>query len=72
MLRGSDGTEIVVVGTVDDACGVVPDELGAELFPGGGTEGNLCFQVGENEGGFVLTHEPLWSLSSERRYLRLE
>ena len=35
-------------------CGLIPDELGAELLPGGKTEGNLCFKVSEDETGFVL------------------
>ena len=36
-------------------CGVLPDELEAILYIGGSTRGNTCFEVGENETGFILS-----------------
>ena len=55
-----------------NSCGVVPDVLGAELFPGGRTQGNVCFQVEGDDKNFVLIHEPFWSFDGERRFLRLK
>ena len=66
------GDKRVVYKTFEDSCGFIPDELDAELFPGGKTEGNICFQVGNDEGGFVLIHEPLSAFDEERRFLSLE
>ena len=57
-------------------CGVViPDPLGGDvfnvkLFPGGQTEGNICFQIPEDEGGLILIHEPGFG-SGSRRFLSL-
>ena len=52
-------------------CGFTPDRLDAELFPGGKTDGNICFQVDENDGGFVLIHQPEYD-DETRRFLSLE
>jgi hypothetical protein len=35
-------------------CGFIPDDLDADLFPGGTAEGNVCFKVPAEETGFVL------------------
>jgi hypothetical protein len=38
-------------------CGFVADGLDADLFPGGQTEGNVCFKVPTGETGFLLVWE---------------
>jgi hypothetical protein len=50
-------------------CGFVPDELGADLFPGGKTEGNLCFKVSADETDFVLVWD---SFAGGQAYFALE
>jgi len=47
-------------------CGVIPDELRAELFEGGETEGNVCFQIPEDEASLILIYEESWI---SRKYL---
>jgi hypothetical protein len=42
-------------------CGIVPNELEANLFPGGQTEGNVCFRVPADERDLVLAWEPFFS-----------
>lgn len=51
-------------------CGFIPDELGGEIFGGGRIEGNICFEIPEDEGGLILIHEP-GSGSESRRFLSL-
>ena len=53
------------------SCGVTPDELEGELFPGGKTQGNICFEVPQSESGFILIYQPEYEVES-RRFLRLE
>ncbi len=36
------------------SCGVIPNELDANLFAGGETEGNVCFKVPSDETGLLL------------------
>ena len=52
------------------ACGTVPDGIRQQpidVFTGGTVEGNACFQVGEDETGFVLyTDYPLSDVSNWR------
>ncbi len=55
----------------DATCGVVPDELDGEIFGGGRIEGNVCFEIPEDEGGLILIHEPGFG-SESRRFLSLE
>ena len=60
---------------IANTCGtVIPDPLGGdfevELFPGSQTEGNICFQIPEDEGGLILIHEPGFG-SESRRFLSL-
>lgn len=38
-------------------CGTIPNDLDADLFPNGQTEGNVCFKVPSDETGFVLIWE---------------
>lgn len=47
------GPSAVVLTWFGNYCGVVPDSLetSAELFPGGSTEGNLCFSTAEGDIG---------------------
>ena len=66
------GDKRVVYTPFEDSCGVIPDELDAELFPGGQAEGNACFQVEADDSNFVLIHEPFLSFTNERRFLELE
>ena len=66
------GDNRVVYTPFENSCGVIPDELGAELFPGGKTEGNVCFQVNSEDSNFVLIHKPFYSFDAERRFLKLE
>ena len=40
---------------LNSTCGVLPDELEATLYRGASTRGNTCFEVGENETGFILS-----------------
>ena len=57
-------------------CGVIPDALGGEyglgqeIFPGGRVEGNVCFQIPEDEDGLILIHEPGYR-TEPRRFLSL-
>ena len=47
------GDNRVVYVPYDESCGVIPDELDGEVFGGGRLEGNICFQVPDDEGGFM-------------------
>jgi hypothetical protein len=54
------------------SCGVIPNELQAELFSGGSTEGNVCFQVPASETGLILIAEPMFTFGeNERRFFAL-
>ena len=64
------GDDRVVYKTFQHSCGVVPDELWGEVYQGGSVQGNLCFEVGADEGGFVLIHSP--GFLGERRFLSIE
>ncbi len=65
------GDNRVVYEPFDESCGVIPDELDGEIFGGGRLEGNICFEVPANEGGFILIHAPGYS-SDSRRFLSLQ
>ena len=52
-------------------CGLIPDEVNGEIYPGGSVKGNVCFEVGADEGGFVLIHNPGFS-GDNRRFLSVE
>lgn len=54
----------------DKDCGMIPDPLNAELYPGGTDSGNICFVVSNNDGGFILVF-PV-SGEVERFYMDLE
>lgn len=57
----------------ETSCGQIPDEIQAELFPGGAATGTVCFQIPEEETGLVLIAELGFSFDQEgRRYLALE
>lgn len=69
-LVGSRGE---VYKTFQRSCGVTPNELSAELFPGGTAEGTVCFQAGIDETDLVLIADIGFSFTEEtRRYLALE
>ena len=57
-------------------CGIIPATLGGEyglgqeIFAGGRVEGNICFQIPDDEGGLILIHEPGYG-TEPRRFLSL-
>ena len=63
------GDERVIYDYGDD-CGIVPDELDREVFPGGSAEGNVCFEIPIAERGLILIYKPEYSDDS-RRFLQL-
>ena len=66
------GDNRIVYTPYEDSCGVIPDELAAELFPGGRAQGNVCFEVAVDDGNYVLIHEPSLSFRGQRRFLSLD
>ena len=48
----------------------IPDRLDREIFAGGWTEGNVCFEVLDEESGLILIHEPSGG-AENRRFLQL-
>ena len=64
------GENRVVYGPFDYDCGIIPDELDGELYGGGKILGNICFEIPEDEAGFILIHEPE-SGAESRRFLSL-
>ena len=65
------GDNRVVYVPYDHSCGVIPDELSAELFAGGKTEGNICFQIPNDESGLILINQTRFG-SEGRRFLSLD
>ena len=64
------GENRVVYDSFDYDCGVIANELDGEVYGGGRIQGNICFEIPEDEGGFILIHEPGYGADS-RRFLRL-
>ena len=64
------GENRVVYDSFDYDCGVIPNELDGEVYGGGRIQGNICFEIPEDESGFILIHEPAYGADS-RRFLRL-
>ena len=56
--------------TYSDDCGIIPDELDRELFPGGSAEGNVCFEIPQTERGLILIYKPGYG-EENRRFLQL-
>lgn len=57
----------------DESCGFLADGIDAELFAGGSAEGDVCFQVPEDETRLLLIVEPAFSFGdADRRFLALE
>ena len=57
--------------TFRNSCGVIPDKFqGGEIIEGGRLQGNICFEIPEDEGGLILIHEPGFGTES-RRFLSL-
>ena len=53
-----------------DGCGIIPDEIDREIFPGGRAEGNVCFEIPIAERGLILIYKPEYSEDS-RRFLHI-
>ena len=53
-------------------CGVLPDALEGEVWPGGYVEGNICFKVPSAEGGFILMYDPDIFSNRNRAFLQVE
>lgn len=69
------GDSRVVYDPWDDSCGsfpVIPNALEGELFPGGKTQGNICFEAPQSETGFILIYQSNVLEVASRRFLRLE
>ena len=64
------GDNRLIYAPFDQTCGLIPDELDGEIFGGGRIEGNICFEIPEDEGGLILIHEPGFG-SESRRFLSL-
>lgn len=71
------GSNRVVYDSLQHSCSFsIPDALGglvgvSEIFPGGQTIGNICFQIPEGETGLILIHEPGFGFGGGRRFLSL-
>ena len=52
------GDRNVVYKSYEVGCGVVPDRFDGVLDVGDSMDGNVCFQVSTDEGGFQLIYEP--------------
>ncbi len=59
-----------VIYTSSDRCGIIPDALNREIFPGGSAEGNVCFEIPISERGLILIYKPEYSEES-RRFLQV-
>ena len=64
------GSSRVVYDQFEHTCGVVPDELDGEIYGGGRIQGNICFEIPEDESGLVLGYQPDYGIES-RRFLSL-
>ena len=60
------GANRVVYDPFDYDCGVIPNGLDGEVYGGGRIQGNICFEIPEGEGGFILIHEPGYGAESRR------
>ena len=64
------GENRVVYDPFDNDCGIIPNELNGEVFAGGKIQGNVCFEILEDEAGLILIHEPGFEAEA-RRFLVL-
>ena len=46
----------------DSGCGVIPNELYAEIYPGGTEIGNVCFEVVDDDSEFMLVYSPSYEI----------
>jgi len=69
------GSENLVYTTFGQSCGVIPDDIDnqpSEVFRGGSVEGNVCYEVGQNESNFVILTNFFLSDDSNRRYFEVD
>lgn len=70
------GSENLTYTTFTDWCGVIPDDIDfdqpSEVFRDGTVEGNLCYQVGSSESGFVLFSDYSFLNEENRRWFSVE
>ena len=64
------GSSAIIFSSFEQSCGVIPDDLDAELFLGGMVEGNVCFEIPESETDLILFYDPFFG-SAERRWMRM-
>jgi hypothetical protein len=66
------GSNNVLYSSYDDKndCGIIPKSLTATLFPGGQTEGNVCFKLPSSETNLLLVYDP--DLGSDLTFLKLD
>ncbi len=62
------GNNRVVYTPFSEDCGLIPDQLNREIFPGGQVQGNVCFEIPEDERGLLLIHQPGYG-AEDRRFL---
>ena len=66
------GSNRLVYHPYEADCSGTPDRIEGELFPGGQTQGNICFEVPQSETGFILIYQPEAIEVASRSFLRLE
>ena len=59
-----------VIYSGSDNCGLTPDQLDLEILPGSSAEGNVCFEIPENEEGLILIYSPGYA-EEDRRFIWL-
>ena len=57
----------VLYSTFQQSCGVIPDELDADLFLGGIAEGNVCIQIPVEESDLIMVYEQFFSFDDDDR-----
>jgi len=67
------GSRNLVYDNFDHGCGFYSGEIDGEMFPGGSLEGQVCFEVPQDESGLILIVAPFFSFDDEdKRYVALE
>jgi hypothetical protein len=67
------GASRVLRSTFEHSCGVIPDEIiDATVFPGGGVEGNVCFEIPSGDAGTLVLVDVGESFdAADRRFFAL-